>query len=164
MARTKTITVWANPYHALPDHEGRLHGGCPEAQLPLTGGAKPHHRLHGATRHATKGSHVADSTETALRIKGAPMVMSRADVFLTFSADPMTIDVSDPRLRTYYAQRVASGELLEGDALPIERLAKERAACIANWEAHYGDEPLPFDVWAEQYEPDPQVAAHAVGS
>jgi hypothetical protein len=163
--RSKTITVFANPYHAL-DHEGRLAGACPE-------GEKPYKRRVGATPQITKGSHKPDSADIGLRIKvadrqgnlgAAPLIMSRADLWWKFSADPIAIVVEEHgALDQYYGQRVRHGELLaaDGDSVPLDALAAARASAIADWTAHHGEALLDFDAWAEQYPLDQAVANHA---
>lgn len=167
--KAKTIALFANPYHGL-DAMGRLAGACPVGELPRPAGSLPSRQCVGAERTMTGGSYVPDSADQGLRIavadRGgnlaiAPFIMSTADVFWQFDGEAHEYHIGDRRLEHFYSERVKHGEVFEAEAdgsAPIAKLAKARAAAIASWKAHYGDEPLPLDVWAKQYPLESVVA------
>ena len=144
MAEAK-VYVWANPYGCL-DHRGWLAGATP---------LDPKHG--GGVRMHVSATFVALSVE-----KRGPADNDGRDDHQEsaweFSAEPLEIPFAPGR--TYHGH-VKAGCLIVGkkDAPPLEQLAAARAKAVADWKAAYGEEPLPYDKWSEQYPLEKDVRA-----
>jgi hypothetical protein len=138
--RSRTLRVLPNPYAAL-DGYGRPAGIVP---------CDPHE--HTPDRRFV-GAHIADVVVHD-DFPSHELRSNRQDTRWGFATEPVEI----PRTH-YYVERLREGALFPADEAtarmagipfesPAKRLEKAKAAALAQWVAHYGEEPDPkeFDL------------------
>jgi hypothetical protein len=133
----KTLLVFANPYGQL-DHEGRP--ACAVQYEPDVINGDASLRYVGAVRSATE----------IAAAKPALGILAQHDLTWEFSTEPTVVASTH-----YYHSALRHGDLVAANpetwkaaGLPADayvdpkiKLARNKAAAIANWQAHYGEDP-----------------------
>lgn len=153
MRPMKKLLLLPNPYKAL-DHEGLLAGACPMGEQLRETTTLPIRNRVGAKLEAK---------DYQKRPIGGGQ-QSRARLRFVFVGEPVEVPVPDQSLETYYAHRIARGEVVLADGKHMDVLAKSRVEAIAEWRANYGDGPPGLAQWAEQFPLDAEVAKHAASA